>query len=62
MKDQFKYVLHDGRYHSDPDRSTVLGTADTLEEAREDKSLYSDAVIVRYKESGIALSNPEIVE
>jgi hypothetical protein len=41
-----KYLIYDGRYHSDPDSAMVMCMCDTLAEAQKDSPDYgSDCVI-----------------
>ncbi len=56
-----KYVLYDGRYHNNPDNAYCYTMADTLKEAKEDKEMFTDAVIVKYDEKEGSLTNPRVV-
>lgn len=59
---QKMWLLFDGRYRTDPDRAMVMTTADSLEEAQEDISMFGDdTVIVEYDVDGDELINPKTV-
>lgn len=55
------YVIYDGRYHADPDRSTILDTSSTLKGARRQAKDHGDAVIVEYDEVGDNWKNPRVI-
>ena len=52
----------DGRAWSDIDKAIVLEVFNTIEEARESKDVYGDAVIVRADSVGDQLTNLEPLE
>jgi hypothetical protein len=56
------YLLYDSRYTAEPERATVYTVAYTLKEAKEDKEMFPDAVIVKCKELNGELTEPEIIE
>lgn len=58
-KHEYNYVVYDGRYLTDPDRATVMFTADTLEEAQRERADWGvDCVIVRHEViGGVAISS-----
>lgn len=56
------YLLYDSRYHDNPERATVYTVSHTLEEAKEDKEMFPDGVIVKCKDDNGTLIEPEIIE
>jgi len=41
-----KYLIYDGRYHTDPDRALVLDISSTLKQAKESKSDHGEDCVI----------------
>ena len=57
----YLYLLYDGRYYGQPDRSVVLTVSETLKEAKNYKEYFTDGVIVKCKDENGVLTSHEIV-
>lgn len=56
------YLLMDGRYRTNPDRSTCYEECETFKEAKKNAKEYGrDTVIVEYELKGNNLINPKIL-
>ncbi|WKZ19755.1 MAG: hypothetical protein QY310_04140 [Candidatus Jettenia sp. CY-1] len=62
MNKEHKFLLMDGRAWFDVDKAVVFEVCDSIEEARENKKTYGDAVVVKAEAKGDQLSNLKPIE